>query len=170
MEDVKVIPGDCNAMVDQAGMPKAGLGLAFIDPTGISQISFETIRKLAEDRQIDLIINFNEGMGIRMNLHQYTQSETNALSRFVGSTGWMERYRQSPMSFDQVCSEIAKEYLANLEQLGYRSVDSGWIPVKTDQNVLLYYLLFASKHPKGNEFWHKIRRIDPYGQRSLLYP
>ena len=142
--------------------------VAFVDPTGISQVSFDTIRKLTAGRQIDLIINFPEGMGIRMNLHQYTRSETNALTTFMGSARWKERYRRYLTSFDQVCGEIAKEYLANLGAVGYSAVDADWIPVKTDQNTLLYYLLFASKDPRGNDFWRKITRIDPYGQRHLF--
>ena len=167
LEKVKMIPGDCNNTIELAGLPLDGLGLAFIDPTGISQLSFETIRRLTAGRQIDLIINFPEGMGIRMNFHQCTQTEKNALSRFMDSERWKKRYQKSLTSFDQVCSEIAKEYLANLESLGYCAVDSDWIPVRTDKNALLYYLLFASKNPKGNDFWRKIKQIGPYGQREL---
>jgi hypothetical protein len=33
---------------------------------------------------------------------------------------------------------------------------------------LLYYLLFASKNPRGNDFWRKIKRIGPHGQRELF--
>jgi three-Cys-motif partner protein len=167
-EKVKVIPGDCNETLEKAGIPIDGLGIAFIDPTGISQISFETIRQLTAGRQIDLIINFPEGMGIRMNLYQYTQTEANALNRFMGSARWKERYAQSPSSFDRACTEIAKEYLDNLKSLGYLAVDSDWIPVRTDQNTLLYYLLFASKNPRGSDFWHKISLIGPHGQRTLF--
>lgn len=35
-ENVKMIPGDCNETIEKAGLPSEGLGLAFIDPTGIS--------------------------------------------------------------------------------------------------------------------------------------
>lgn len=167
-EKVKMIPGDCNDTIEQAELPSEGLGLAFIDPTGISQISFETIRKLTAGRQVDLIINFPEGMGIRMNLHQYTQSDESALTRFMDSARWKERYGRSLTSFDQVCTEIGREYLANLRSLGYLAVDSDWIPVKTAQNTLLYYLLFASKNPRGNDFWRKIKHIGAHGQRELF--
>lgn len=166
-ESVKIIPGDCNSTIDEMKPPTNGLGLAFIDPTGISQLSFDTVRKLASGRQIDLIINFPEGMGIRMNLHQYTQKEKTALNRFMGSARWQHRYQKSLTTFDQACREIAQEYLENLRSLGYLAVDSDWIPVRTNQNVLLYYLLFASKHPRGNDFWRKIKRINPHGQREL---
>jgi len=168
VKDVEIVHGDCNAEVLNLKLPVSGLGLAFIDPTGVSNIAFETIRKLADSRKIDLIINFPEGMGVRMNLHQYTDTERNALNRFMGSARWQQRQREAPTSFDEMCKGIADEYLENLKDLGYLSVDSDWIPVKTDKKALLYYLLFASKDPRGNDFWHKITRKDPYGQRHLF--
>lgn len=160
---------DCNKGVEEITLPSSSLGLAFIDPTGISQLSFETVRKLCEGRKIDLIINFPEGMGIRMNLHQYTRTEKTALSRFMGSSRWQQLYTRGSLSFDDACRTIAQEYLYNLTSLGYIAVDKDWIPVKTRQNSLLYYLLFASKHPRGTDLWRKIKRIDPQGQRSLNY-
>lgn len=169
LEQLQIFQGDCSDAIEDASLPSEGLGVAFIDPTGISQIPFETVRKLTAGRKIDLIINFPEGMGIRMNLHQYTQTDTNALSRFMGSDRWKTRYDSSLTSFDQVCSQIAKEYLANLGALGYLAVDSDWIPVRSDKNALLYYLLFASKNPRGNDFWRKIKQIGPYGQRELSW-
>jgi len=167
-KDVEIIQGDCNDEIEKIKLPPSSLGLAFIDPTGVYSLAFGTIRKLAHDRKIDLIINFPEGMGIRMNLFQYTETERNALNRFMDSARWQERYRQAPTSFNEICTEIAKEYLTNLRSLGYIAVDGDWIPVRTDQNTLLYYLLFASKHRRGNDFWRKIKRIDPYGQRHLF--
>ncbi len=168
-KEVVLIHGDCNEKVHEIKQTPGSLGLAFIDPTGISQLSLDTIRELTHDHQIDLIINFPEGMGIRMNLHQYTQGEKTALNRFMGSARWQRRYQQSLTTFDQACREIAQEYLENLQSLGYLAVNSDWIPVRTNQNTLLYYLLFASKHPRGNDFWRKIKRINPHGQRELGY-
>jgi three-Cys-motif partner protein len=167
-KDVEIIQGNCNDEIEKINLPSSSLGLAFIDPTGVSPLAFETIRKLAHDRKIDLILNFPEGMGILMNLHQYTQSERNALNRFMGSARWQEDYRKTPTTFNEICKGIAKEYLANLKSLGYLAVDGDRIPVKTDRNSLLYYLLFASKHPRGNDFWRKIKLIDPHGQRHLF--
>jgi three-Cys-motif partner protein len=167
-KDVEIIQGDCNDEIEKIKLPPSSLGVAFVDPTGVSQLAFETVAKLALNRKVDLIVNFPEGMGIRMNLFQYTETETNALNRFMGSARWQRRYRQAPTSFSGMCTEIAKEYLANLKSLGYLALDSDWIPVRTSKNTLLYYLLFASKHPKGNEFWRKITRIGPHGQRELF--
>lgn len=168
-KNISLIPGDCNREIGNIKPPSSpALGLAFIDPTGISQISFETIRKLTLNRKIDLIINFPEGMGIRMNLHQYTAKETNALNGFLGTNRWRERFQKTITSFPQACREIADEYLDNLRSLGYQIVDGSQIPVMTNQNRLLYYILFASKDPKGNEFWKKIGVLNPHGQRRLF--
>ncbi len=166
-KDVQIIPGDCNEKVDQIELPAASLGLAFIGPTGVSPLAFETIRRLAVNRKIDLIINFHEGMGIRMNIHQHTKKEGGALDSFVGSARWRQKFLNAPSSIDEVCREITNEFQDNLRGLDYRMIDRDHIPVRTDQNSLLYYLIFASKHPRGNEFWRKITLINPYGQRRF---
>lgn len=166
-KNVVLVPGDCNKKIDEVKPIPNSLGLAFIDPTGISPIAFETIRKLTANRKIDLIINFHEGMGIRMNIHQYSQREQSALKAFVGSDHSIKKFKEAPSSIDQVCREITNEYRENLRKLGYQVVDGDQIPIKTEKNVLLYYLLFASKDPRGNDFWRKIGLIDFHGQRKF---
>lgn len=104
LKNVEIIQGDCNNEIEKLKVPPSSLGLAFIDPTGVSPLAFETIRKLASDRKIDLIINFPEGMGILMNLHQYTETAKNALNRFIGSARWQEDYRTSHAYCHENCS------------------------------------------------------------------
>lgn len=166
-KDITRIQGDCNECIDSIKPAPGALGLAFIDPTGIAPIAFEIIRKLTENRKIDLIINFHEGMGIRMNIHQYTRKEQSALKTFLGSDRSMKKFKEAPSSIDQVCREITNEYRENLRGLGYQVVDGDQIPIKTEKNALLYYLLFASKDLRGNDFWRKIGQINPHGQRRL---
>jgi three-Cys-motif partner protein len=166
---VKLIPGDCNSEINLVEPAPSSLGLAFVDPTGVSALAFETLRRLTLNRKIDLIINFHEGMGIRMNIHQHTKKEGGALDSFVGSARWRQKFMSAPSSIDDVCREITNEFQENLRGLGYRMVDRDHMPVRTDQNTLLYYLVFASKHPRGNEFWRKITLISPYGQRKFQF-
>jgi three-Cys-motif partner protein len=84
-KDTQIIPGDCNEGIEQMQPLPSSLGVAFIDPTNISSLAFKTIRTMALNRKIDLIINFHEGMGIRMNIHQHTKKEGGALDRFMDS-------------------------------------------------------------------------------------
>jgi three-Cys-motif partner protein len=167
LKNIVMIQEDCNRQIHQVKPLPSSLGLAFIDPTGVSPIAFTTIQKLTANRKIDLIINFHEGMGIRMNMHQYTTKEGNALDNFMGSNRWRKQFQRAPTSLDQACRQITNEYQDNLRGLGYQVVDGSQIPVRTQRNSLLYYLLFASKNPKGSEFWQKIGVINPHGQRKL---
>jgi three-Cys-motif partner protein len=166
-KNVELIQGDCNEKIKKISSASGNLGLAFIDPTGLSPFKFETMRQLATNRKIDIIINFHEGMGIRMNMHQYMEKEDSALDAFVGSSRWRGKLKQAPASLDQVCKAITNEYRDNLREMGYKIVDGSQVPIRTQNNALLYYLLFASKDPKGNEFWEKIGKIDSRGQRKL---
>jgi three-Cys-motif partner protein len=168
LRQIELIQGDCNEQIDSIKFPPSNsLGTAFIDPTGIAPLPFKTIQRLATGRKIDLIINFHEGMGVRMNLHQYNKTDENALMSFLSSDRWKMRIKSGPLSLDKTCQLIAEEYLENLKGLGYLASDSDKIPIKSRGDVLLYYLLFASKHPRGTEFWHKIKLIDSRGQRSF---
>jgi three-Cys-motif partner protein len=167
-DKVALIPGDCNDKIGEVSPTSSSLGLAFIDPTGLSPFRFETLRKLTANMKLDLIINFHEGMGIRMNMHQYIAKEDSALDAFIGSSRWREDTEESPASLDRTCQTITKEYRENLKHLGYEILDGSQVPIRTQSNTLLYYLLFASKDPKGNEFWQKIGAIGPHGQRKLF--
>ncbi len=166
LRNVELVPDDCNKKISKVRPPPSpSLGVAFIDPTGISPLPCQTIRKLTPNQKIDLIINFHEGMGIRMNLHQYTTTDENALTSFMGSDRWKTKFKQRSKS--ETYRAIAREYTENLRELGYLAFNSDRVPIKTDRDTLLYYLLFASKDPKGTEFWRKIGLINPHGQRKL---
>ena len=82
-KDVETIHGDCNDVIEKIELPSSSLGVAFVDPTGVSQLAFETIGRLALNRKVDLIVNFPEGMGIRMNLFH-----TQKLKRMHSTGSW----------------------------------------------------------------------------------
>jgi hypothetical protein len=50
--------------------------------------------------------------------------------------------------------------------LGYLFHDSS-PPLRNDQNVPMYHLLFFSKNQAGLDIWRGIGRIEPDGQRRL---
>jgi hypothetical protein len=62
-------------------------------------------------------------------------------------------------------------YKNQLARLGYVQVDeSDEVVIKESRtNVPLYYLLFASKHPRGKDFWKKISSRSPSGQKSFEF-
>jgi len=58
--------------------------------------------------------------------------------------------------------------MRQLRELGYETVQNREVTVRTDQNnLLLYFIVLASRHSRGQDFWRKITQIQPSGQRLL---
>jgi len=168
LAQISFIEGDCNDVIQAAvkKLPPDHLTLAFIDPTGL-QIQFETIRRLVHNRKVDLLMTIQFGMGIRMNLPQYLQTQGAALSGFLGNTEWRADSQQGG-TISQMALRVVNRYMKQLEALGYIVVRDCEVPIHSDQtNSLLYYMVLASRHPRGEEFWRKITKIRSSGQRVL---
>jgi len=54
------------------------------------------------------------------------------------------------------------------ERFGYRPENTYTAPIKNDQGTVLYHLVFASKHTKGNEIWERVTKRSPPGQKRLF--
>lgn len=168
---VTLIEGDCNVVIDKVlkALPSNHLTLAFIDPTGL-QIQFGTIQRLVHNRKVDLLMTIQFGMGIRMNLPLYAQAEGTALSGFLGNAGWREDF-QAGGSPSQIARRILNRYVQQLRDLGYSTVQDREIEIRSDEsNLLLYFMVLASRHPLGKDFWRKATQIGPSGQRLLNLP
>jgi len=153
--DTEIWCGDCADAIKQIQIPAGSLTLAFIDPTGIGHAPFSLIETLHRKTRCDLLINIQHGMGIKMNIHQYTPDadEQSALTKFLGNDSWKQLPRHNPREFFRGVLDLYKE---QLHKLGFKRECMGReILITTDTNTPLYLLLFASKHPKGKEFWEK---------------
>ena len=171
LPQISLIEGDCNAVIDKVlkVLPPNHLTLVFIDPTGL-QIQFRTIQRLVHNRKVDLLMTIQFGMGIRMNLPLYAQTEGAALSDFLGNAGWREDLRAGG-SPSQIARRILNRYVQQLRDLGYDTVQDREIEVRSDEsNLLLYFMVLASRHPLGKDFWRKATQIGPSGQRVLNLP
>lgn len=168
LPQIEFIEGDCNTVIADVlkALPANHLTLAYIDPTGL-QIHFKTIQLLVADRKVDLLMTIQFGMGIRMNLRQYAKAEGEALSAFLGNGDWRKDVEVGG-SISQACRRILDRYLRRLRELGYGTVQDRQIPIRSDQrNLLLYFIVLASRHPLGEDFWRKATEIHPSGQRRL---
>ena len=145
--------GDCAEAVQKILIPAGSLTLAFIDPTGIGHAPFSLIETLHRKTRCDLLVNIQHGMGIKMNIHQYTPDadEQSALTKFLGNNSWKQISRHDPREFFRLVLELYKK---QLDGLGFSFIGRE-VFITNDQNTPLYLLLYASKHPKGKEFWDK---------------
>lgn len=166
---VRVTQLDCNIAVSDARdfmFPDAGrsrtLGLAVIDPTAF-QMSFESIERLTHDVKMDLIIVVMTGY-IRRFIS--TAEYQRALDRFFGTSEWRnlvdERNAGEPITYRR----LLDLYEQQLATLGYKHVNDD-ARMLNSKGSTIYHLVFASKHPRGADFFDKISRRTYSGQRRF---
>lgn len=139
------------------------LVVAFVDPTGISQIPMKAMLKLTENTRIDLLVTIQYRLGITWNVPQYKRSEheNTALDAFLDSGEWRNWNYRDESEFAELAIDA---FSKRIEQVGFRSVRHISVPsVKP-----LYRFTLFSRHPLAEEFWNKILKIDETGQRELL--
>jgi three-Cys-motif partner protein len=167
--------GDCNAASREITslIPANALALAFIDPEGCD-VHFLTIKILADAARVDLVITFPMGMDVKRNVDRAARQpgvEWTKYDHFFGSTDWRQTYLTALASrgWDFAIQKTMELYKDQLKQLGYVQVDAlDEVVIRTTRtNVPLYYLLFASKHLRGKDFWKKISVRDPLGQTKF---
>lgn len=161
---------DCNDAVESArdflfppGSERTTLGLAFIDPTAY-QMSFDSVRRLVRDVRLDLIVTFMTSYPRRfIGLPGF--DEGSDFDRFMGTRDWLRLDTERPVfGFTR---ELLDIYEANLQTLGYLPPNDSARILNT-RGATIYHLVFASKHPRGNDFFEKISQRDSGGQRKLL--
>jgi len=172
-DKIRFLEGDCNIVVNDimGQISDRSLNLTFIDPTGLD-IKFSTIKKLAENRRIDLIINFPIGTSINRNWEKMIEKEGSKLDQFMGGEGWRDYYQKTATQGNgSRARAMLKFYRKKLESIGYGNVRIGREKLvrSSAKNLPLYYLIFASKNPLGHEFWAKLGLVEPSGQRAFAF-
>lgn len=162
LNSIKFLSGDCNNIVDQISseVDSTGLNLIFIDPTGID-IHYDTIEKISKGKRADLLINVQMGIDITRNFKTYKEwGDNSKLGLFIGRN----------IAWDKIESprDAIKLYKERIKKLGYGTVEFKDITIKNTKNAPMYFLLFASKHPRGLEFWKKITKKEPSGQLEWI--
>lgn len=160
---VQYLNEDCNTAVGEiiGGLPSAFLGFCFVDPTGF-QVKFDSIAQLTAGRRIDLAVTFQAGF-----IKRWAREDASALDQFFGDAGWRSLFDKAPRG--EQSRVLLDHYEGKLRTLGYREFKD-FLLFKNKKDVPLYYLLFASKHPRGADFWDKISQRSVTGQTRLTLP
>jgi three-Cys-motif partner protein len=156
---------DCNNVVPRirAALPSANesVELAVIDAWGW-EMSFDALASLTQGRRMDIIVTFPIGF-----IKRNWKHELNQLDNFLGGDGYKSAFLAAMRLDSRKASRILLDYYeGRLKDIGYEYPnDEVWIP--NTRQVKLYHLVFASKHPRGNDFWEKITKRSPSGQYKL---
>ena len=102
-------------------------------------------------------------MDLKRNFKRYLQEGgASKLARFLGG-----EWKGSRMEEARDALDLFKRRLS--EKLGYSTVQFKDVGVRNyGRNALMYFLVFASKHPRGLDFWKKITRKDETGQMEFF--
>ena len=145
------------------------LAFAFIDPPGI-EMAFESIRTLTQGLPVDLLINFPLGMNIKRQVrHRLASTKADdPFDAYFGGPEWRDACEENTggVPFGPRLLEL---YKSKLRSIGYKYVGDERVVKDRKRNAAYYILVFASKHPKGEEFWTKITKDEPSGQRGLPF-
>jgi three-Cys-motif partner protein len=140
------------------------LVVAFVDPTGISQVPMKAMLQLAKNQRIDLLVTIQHSLGITWNVPQYikSESERTALDAFLNSADWRKWKWKDPSEFARMAIDAFSQ---RIQQEGF--IGTRHISVPVDQP--LYRFTLFSRHPRAEKFWNEILRIDEAGQRELKF-
>ncbi len=162
--DFNYYPGDTDAVIDElvADLPdgQTSLGLAVIDPWGWD-FSFETMANLAAGRRLDLVINFPI-----VNIKRNWQRELPQLDKFMNGSSYRSSFEYAMTNKDPSVTAtrvLLDSYQKELKGIDYKYVND-LVGVKNSRGIPLYYLIFASKHERGADFWEKVTSIQESGQ------
>lgn len=163
--------GDCNERVhdilDSTDL-QASVNLAVVDGFSI-ECHWSTVELPASCRRMDLIILYPQGMTINRNLHIWATERPNALDEFFGTTDWRKIYQGACGQPSRCIRGFLDLYQDNLRRLGYADTDQVHEElVRSAGGQKLYYLIFASRHPLGHQFWKQAAEKRVSGQLRLL--
>jgi three-Cys-motif partner protein len=140
----------------------SSLSVAFIDPTGISQVPFAAIEELIRYPKIDLLITIQYRLGIHLNLPQFHRSTSGktALDQFLGSSDWRNWHSHD---LAQLTRRAVDYFCDRIHERGFKAARHVSVP---EENPL-YRFAYFSRHDLGTTFWKKVTAIDEKGQRDF---
>jgi three-Cys-motif partner protein len=139
------------------------LVVAFVDPTGISQVPMDAMLQLTKNSHIDLLVTIQHSLGITLNVPQYLKSETGqtAMDRFLNSHDWRTWKWKDPSALARMAIDAFSTRIQRDGFIGTRQIS---VP----EHQPLYRFTLFSRHPLAEKFWNSILKIDESGQRELI--
>ena len=171
---VTYIPGDANDKVGRvidivSKTPiKSTLSFCFLDPYKLN-IHFETVRRIANGRAVDLLILLALYVDANRNIQFYAADDNRTIDLFLGDNQWRPRWKAAEQADDTIVDFLAKEYSTRMKEIGYLPMSiEQMVKIRTlNKNLPLYFLAFFSKHATGLKFWEEVRKYAP-DQLTLL--
>lgn len=134
-----------------------GLHFAFLDPYNLAAMPFSIIEELSKLKRIDILIHVSIN-DLQRNLRLYMSSTDTPLDKFA--PGWRSNISEN-VPEREIRQQILQYWLSKIRSLGLETQDETIEKVTGRKNQPLYFLVFAAREKLANDFWDKIRKIDP---------
>ena len=137
------------------------LVVAFVDPTGISQIPWPAMQSLLRLPRIDVLATIQYRLAIVWNAPQYKRAanKDTALDKFLDSPDWREWPDRDATEFGRMAIDA---FIGKVGEEGFKT--SRQIPVGEGQ--ALYRLALFSRNDLADKFWRETLKIEE-GQRDF---
>ena len=156
---------DCNVAARniRRDLPNGALTLLFVDPWTYD-LRFDSLALLVDGASVDLIVTFHTG-AIKRNAHR----ELEMVDKFLDDSTWRPRYWSAQGNPSNPPTLVLLDtFRGRLEdRLGYQYFGDPEIITNT-RGVPMYYVCFASRHPRGLDFWQKSSARMRSGQRTMF--
>lgn len=175
---VEIEHGDCNEILLSKIVPSLPYssywrGLCVLDPYGIhgKTLRWQTIKKLADLRTVDIFLNFplmdiNRNT-LRKRLVNVDDTDVAAFTEFCGTEDWKKEMYQNDLFGDPVKSinnkTLAEWFRKRIESVGGFEFVPEPILMRNSKGGKLYFLYFASHqavpHKVISDIFNKYRKI-----------
>ncbi len=163
-EDVTVYQGDCNSVLIEEVFPQCRYedyrrALCVLDPYQLNP-NWEVIYTAGQMRSVEIFLNFmimdaNRNILWRRNPEKVSTARIERMNAYWGDESWRDVvYVTQPGLFFDITEkttnrEVVDAYRERLINVaGFKYVPEP-IPMRNDQNAIIYYLFFASHNPIG---------------------
>ncbi len=161
--DVAYLTGDCNSMVDEvlAQVPPFSkscrvLSFCVVDPFNVSNLKFDTIRRLAQI-YADFLVLIPSHMDANREQVAYLDPKSTAIADFAGRPHWRNDHPGYRRQFGTFVVDQFGQSMKDLKFI-YEGPGTEVLVSLPKKNVKLYYLAFFSKNERGMDFWKKARK------------
>jgi len=151
--------------------PEKGLlSLCFIDPFS-ADLDFRVIRELGQTFKMDFLILLMSAVDIRQNFQRYLEDESDTrIARLLDDPAWRDEWASKGMRNKDLVFFILGKFDEAMTRLGYQaSTPDESRPVRVHgKGVLLYHLVFYSKHPIAKKLFQAAKVVtDPQTRLKL---
>jgi three-Cys-motif partner protein len=165
--ETEIIYGDVNKSAQKIldripphSKEKTVLSFCLVDPFRTADLSFSTVKALAENRRMDFMVLIPANMDINRAQEHYIKPDNTIVGNFLGDPGWRSRWDTFKMKNNNLGVFVTEDYIRQMIKLHFLNpgLEHSECVRNPKNNSPLYYLVFFSRHKRGLEFWNKARK------------